>query len=253
MYTMKQSTELFGVVTVALSLSLLITTGPQAAAGPRAGGGYRGGSSVAASAGYRGVSASAYRGGYSAGYRGGNNGTSYAGYHGGYYGGGYKGGYYGGGYYGGYKGGYYGGYRGGYNCNNSHYYSYGGWYPWGLSFSYVYSAAPYYYYPASPAYYPATVAYSSPPSSTVVYSSPAPASAPAVHSSTGAPANDQPQPVSVADVKALAKAKLGDDVIISQVRSSRTVYHLTTAEILDLKETGVSEKVIDFMINTASH
>jgi hypothetical protein len=57
----------------------------------------------------------------------------------------------------------------------------------------------------------------------------------------------------VADVKALAKAKLGDDVIISQVRSSRTVYHLTTAEILDLKEAGVSEKIIDFMINTASH
>jgi hypothetical protein len=36
------------------------------------------------------------------------------------------------------------------------------------------------------------------------------------------------------------------------IRNSRTVYRLTTAEIIDLKESGVSNKVIDFMINTAS-
>jgi hypothetical protein len=28
------------------------------------------------------------------------------------------------------------------------------------------------------------------------------------------------------------------------------VYHLSAAEILDLKDAGLSEKVIDFMINT---
>ena len=55
---------------------------------------------------------------------------------------------------------------------------------------------------------------------------------------------------SVADVKALAKAGLSDDVILSHLRNSRAVYHLTTADIIDLKQNGVSEKVIDFMINT---
>jgi hypothetical protein len=61
---------------------------------------------------------------------------------------------------------------------------------------------------------------------------------------------DQGQPLTVADVKSLAKAGIGDDLIISQIRNSRTVYYLTTAEIIDLKNAGVSEKIIDFMINT---
>jgi len=61
---------------------------------------------------------------------------------------------------------------------------------------------------------------------------------------------EQSQPLSVPDVKALAKAGISDDLVISQIRNSRTVYHLSTADILDLKNAGVSEKIIDFMINT---
>ncbi|MGO9244738.1 MAG: hypothetical protein ACLP0A_11375 [Verrucomicrobiia bacterium] len=60
------------------------------------------------------------------------------------------------------------------------------------------------------------------------------------------------QPLGTADVKMLAKSGISDDVIISQIRNSRTVYHLTAADILDLKDAGVSERVIDFMINTPS-
>ena len=51
-------------------------------------------------------------------------------------------------------------------------------------------------------------------------------------------------------MKALVKAGLSDDVIINQIRNSRVVYHLTAVEIIDLKESGVSEKVIDCMIGT---
>jgi len=58
--------------------------------------------------------------------------------------------------------------------------------------------------------------------------------------------------MSLADVKAMVKAEIADEVMISQITQSRTVYRLTTAEIIDLKESGVSNKVIDFMINTAS-
>ena len=57
-------------------------------------------------------------------------------------------------------------------------------------------------------------------------------------------------PLGIEDVKALAKAGVSDDLVISQVRSSGTVYHLGTADIILLKNAGVSEKVIDYMINT---
>jgi outer membrane lipoprotein SlyB len=63
---------------------------------------------------------------------------------------------------------------------------------------------------------------------------------------------EQNQPLAVADVKALAQAKVSDDLIISQIRASHTVYHLSVADIIDLRNSGVSEKVIDFMINTPS-
>ena len=60
----------------------------------------------------------------------------------------------------------------------------------------------------------------------------------------------QGQPLGLVDIKALAKAGVSDEVIISQIRNSHTAYRLTTSEIIDLKESGVSERVIDFMINT---
>src|ERR1039457_4553673 len=63
---------------------------------------------------------------------------------------------------------------------------------------------------------------------------------------------DQGSPLSVADVKALAKAGISEDVIVSQIKSSRTVFHLTAADIIDLREAGVSDKVVNYMINTPS-
>jgi uncharacterized protein YcfJ len=61
---------------------------------------------------------------------------------------------------------------------------------------------------------------------------------------------EQGQPLGVADIKALAKAGVSDEVIISQIRASRMVYHFSTAEIIDMKDAGVSERVIEYMINT---
>jgi hypothetical protein len=63
---------------------------------------------------------------------------------------------------------------------------------------------------------------------------------------------EQGQPLGLADIKALAKAGVSDEVILSQIRNSHVVYRLTTAEIIDLKDSGVSNRVIDFMINTPS-
>lgn len=62
----------------------------------------------------------------------------------------------------------------------------------------------------------------------------------------------QTQPLTIEDIKAMVRARIGDDVIISQIRNSHTVYHLKTADIISLKKAGVSEKIIVFMINTQS-
>ena len=63
---------------------------------------------------------------------------------------------------------------------------------------------------------------------------------------------DQGQALSVADVKALAKAGISEDVIIAQIQNSHTVFHLSSVEIIDLRDAGVTDKVVNFMINTAS-
>jgi len=51
-------------------------------------------------------------------------------------------------------------------------------------------------------------------------------------------------------IKALSRANVKDELIISQINASRTAYRLGAAQIIDLKDSGVSEKVIDHMINT---
>lgn len=61
---------------------------------------------------------------------------------------------------------------------------------------------------------------------------------------------DQGQPLTVADIKSLAKAGISEDVIISQIASSHTVFHLSSADIIDLRDSGVPDKVINYMINT---
>jgi hypothetical protein len=61
---------------------------------------------------------------------------------------------------------------------------------------------------------------------------------------------DQGQPLSVADVKALAKAGISEDVIINQIQASHTIFRLSAADIIDLRDSGVSDKVVNFMINT---
>ena len=58
--------------------------------------------------------------------------------------------------------------------------------------------------------------------------------------------------MTVADIKALSTSGLSEEVILSQIRNNHAVFNLTTEEIIDLNTSQVSQKVIDFMINTAS-
>lgn len=61
---------------------------------------------------------------------------------------------------------------------------------------------------------------------------------------------DQGTPLSIADVKALAKAGISEDVMINQIHNSRTIFHLSAADIIDLRDAGVTDKVVNYMIDT---
>jgi hypothetical protein len=63
---------------------------------------------------------------------------------------------------------------------------------------------------------------------------------------------DQSQPLTVADIRVLTRIGVSDDIIISQIQISHTVYHLTASEVIGMRSAGVSERVVNFMINTPS-
>jgi outer membrane lipoprotein SlyB len=62
----------------------------------------------------------------------------------------------------------------------------------------------------------------------------------------------QQQPLTTADIKALVKAGVSEDVVINQISSTHTGFRLSSADIIDLRDAGVSDKIINYMINTAT-
>lgn len=63
----------------------------------------------------------------------------------------------------------------------------------------------------------------------------------------------QGQPLSIADIKAMAKAGVSDNIIINQINNTHSVYNLDANDIIDLKNGGVSDKVITYMMNTGAN
>lgn len=57
---------------------------------------------------------------------------------------------------------------------------------------------------------------------------------------------------SVADIQAMAQARLSDSIIISQINNSAARYYLTADQIITLKDSGVSEAVINVMLSTVN-
>src|SRR4030066_1219488 len=47
----------------------------------------------------------------------------------------------------------------------------------------------------------------------------------------------------------MVKAKLGEDIIISKIRDLKTNFDLSTETLIKLKETGVSDNIINAMQN----
>lgn len=57
-------------------------------------------------------------------------------------------------------------------------------------------------------------------------------------------------PLSLYDIKALARAHVSDGVIIRYLRDHETVYNLDSNDVEGLRKAGVSQSVIDYMLQT---
>lgn len=58
-------------------------------------------------------------------------------------------------------------------------------------------------------------------------------------------------PLSVSDIASLGHAHVNDGVIIRYIRDHGTVYYLSPPDIDYLQKAGVSQSVIDYMVQTA--
>jgi uncharacterized protein YcfJ len=63
---------------------------------------------------------------------------------------------------------------------------------------------------------------------------------------------DKGEQLSIGDVKEMSKNGLNDNVIIHQIQSTNSHFQLSADQIVDLKNSGVSQRVIDYMIQTGS-
>jgi len=63
---------------------------------------------------------------------------------------------------------------------------------------------------------------------------------------------DNREQLSLDDIKEMSRNGLADRVIIDQIRATNSVYYLSTRQLIDLKRAGVSERVIDYMIETGT-
>ncbi len=64
---------------------------------------------------------------------------------------------------------------------------------------------------------------------------------------------DRGEQLSIADIEKMSEAGIEDDKIIGAIHSTGSVYYLTAEDVEDLKAAGVSQRVIDFMLQTAYH
>ena len=63
---------------------------------------------------------------------------------------------------------------------------------------------------------------------------------------------DNGQQLYVSDIESMHENGISDDVIINQIHATKSVFHLNTNQIVDLKNQGLSEKLINYMIETGN-
>ena len=63
---------------------------------------------------------------------------------------------------------------------------------------------------------------------------------------------DNGEKLSPDDIKKMSRAGINDEVIISQIDATNSIFYLSSADIIDLKKSGVSQRVINYMIQTGN-
>ena len=58
--------------------------------------------------------------------------------------------------------------------------------------------------------------------------------------------------LSTDDIKKMSRAGLSDDTIMTEIHETKSTFYLSSADIVDLKKSGVSQKVINYMIQTGN-
>jgi hypothetical protein len=62
---------------------------------------------------------------------------------------------------------------------------------------------------------------------------------------------DHGEGLSTQDIVTLSRAEIHDRIIVSQIENTGTIFQLSSSDILYLKDNGVSQNVIDFMLRTS--
>jgi hypothetical protein len=67
---------------------------------------------------------------------------------------------------------------------------------------------------------------------------------------SGNPVGPPPDPVTVKEVVEMTEAGLPPEIIINKIQQSHTVYRIQASQLVQLKEMGVSDEVINYMQQT---
>ena len=63
---------------------------------------------------------------------------------------------------------------------------------------------------------------------------------------------DNREQLSTDDIKIMTRAGFSDETIIQQIDATHSIFYLSSADIVDLKKSGVSQRVINQMILTGN-
>jgi hypothetical protein len=58
--------------------------------------------------------------------------------------------------------------------------------------------------------------------------------------------------LSTDDIKKMSRAGFSDETIINQIYATQSIFYLSSADIVDLKKSGVSQRVINAMVQTGN-
>lgn len=61
---------------------------------------------------------------------------------------------------------------------------------------------------------------------------------------------DRKEPLTINDVIKLSQGGVNDDTIIQYIKETRTTYNLSQAQVNRLQEAGVSQRVVNYMVDT---